>query len=154
VSGLRSGQVAKAAGLNLETLRYYERRGLIPEPDRSLGGHRLYPAETVTVLKAIKAAQRLGFSLQEVADLIDVGAHRHGRQPYCGLQARGRQKLAEVNARIADLIIIRETLRAAQEAGCDDLITCAASPKCPLPFADLAHDAATRRFERHNGDAS
>ena len=50
--------------------------------------------------------------------------------------------------------IAQEELRAAKEAGCDDLITCAASPKCPLPFADLAHDAATTRFERHNGDAS
>ena len=47
--GMRSGQVAAAAGVNVETLRYYERRGLLAEPDRSPGGHRLYPAETVTV---------------------------------------------------------------------------------------------------------
>jgi DNA-binding transcriptional MerR regulator len=139
VTGLRSGQVAKAAGVNLQTLRYYERRGLLAEPDRTLGGHRLYPAETVTVLRVIKAAQRLGFSLQEVADLIDVGTHRHGRR-HDGLHARAKQKLAEVDARIADLTTIRETLQAALEAGCDDLITCAATPRCPLPFADLAHD--------------
>jgi MerR family mercuric resistance operon transcriptional regulator len=116
VTGLRSGQVAEAAGVNLQTLRYYERRGLLAEPDRTLGGHRLYPAETVTVLRVIKAAQRLGFSLQEVAELIDVGTHRHGHRPE-GLQTRARRKLAEVDARIADLTIIRETLHAALEAG-------------------------------------
>jgi MerR family mercuric resistance operon transcriptional regulator len=139
VTGLRSGQVAEAAGVNLQTVRYYERRGLLAEPDRTLGGHRLYPEETVTVLRVIKAARRLGFSLQEVADLIDVGAHRHGRRPE-SLQVRAEQKLTEVNARIADLMIIRETLQAALAAGCDDLIACAHSPTCPLPFADLAHD--------------
>jgi DNA-binding transcriptional MerR regulator len=71
--GLRSGQDAAAAGVNIETLRYYERRGLLAEPDRSPGGHRLCGAETVTTLRVIKAAQRLGFTLEEVADLLDVG---------------------------------------------------------------------------------
>ncbi|MEU4652217.1 MerR family transcriptional regulator [Nocardia fluminea] len=55
--------------MNAQTLRYYERRGLLAEPDRSLGGHRLYPEQAVTVLRVIKAAQRLGFTLDEVADL-------------------------------------------------------------------------------------
>lgn len=48
-SGLRSGAVADAAGVNIQTLRYYERRGLLHEPDRTLGGHRLYPREAITV---------------------------------------------------------------------------------------------------------
>ncbi len=152
MTGLRSGQVAEAAGVNLQTLRYYERRGLLAEPDRTLGGHRLYPAETVTVLRVIKAAQRLGFSLQEVADLIDVGTHRHVRWSE-GLQARARHKLAEVDARIADLTIIRQSLQAALEAGCEDLITCAANPQCPLPFAELAHDPVISRCEHYDGDA-
>ncbi|WP_446214793.1 MerR family transcriptional regulator [Micromonospora sp. IBHARD004] len=60
---LRSGAVAAAAGVHPQTLRYYERRGLLAAPDRSLGGHRRYPAEVVTVLRVIKAAQRLGFTL-------------------------------------------------------------------------------------------
>jgi DNA-binding transcriptional MerR regulator len=59
--------------VNIETLRYYERRGLLAEPDRSPGGHRLCGAETVTTLRVIKAAQRLGFTLEEVADLLGVG---------------------------------------------------------------------------------
>ena len=63
-SGLRSGEVAHAAGVNVQTLRYYERRGLLREPDRTLGGHRVYPPATViTVLRVIKAAQRLGFHI-------------------------------------------------------------------------------------------
>ena len=67
------------------TLRYYERRGLLAEPDRSSGGHRLYPPEAVTVLRVIKAAQRLGFSLDEVADLLQTGRHRHGGHADAGL---------------------------------------------------------------------
>ncbi len=138
-AGLRAGQVATAAGVNRETLRYYERRGLLVEPDRSLGGHRLYPVETVHVLRVIKAAQRLGFTLDEVADLLAVGAHRHGhRGNDAGLLARAKIKRTEVEQKIADLGVIRDTLRAAVHAGCDDLRTCAQSPCCPLPFNELA----------------
>lgn len=137
--GLRSGQVAAAAGVNLQTLRYYERRGLLAEPVRTLGGHRLYPPETVTTLRVIKTAQRLGFTLEEIADLLAAAAHRHGRRDHdAGLRERTRAKLAEVEKKIDDLTVIRDTLRAAVAAGCDDLATCASSPACPLPFAALA----------------
>ena len=138
---LRSGQVADAAGVNLQTLRYYERRGLLAEPHRSPGGHRLYPPEAVTVLRVIKAAQRLGFTLEEISDLLETGRPRHGKQPDAGLQTRARDKLADVEAKIADLTVIAASLRTALDAGCDDLIDCAHSPTCPLPFADLATDS-------------
>jgi MerR family mercuric resistance operon transcriptional regulator len=137
VNGLRSGQVAAAAGVNLQTLRYYERRGLLAEPARTLGGHRLYPQQAVTVLRVIKAAQQLGFTLDEVAELLEAGRYRHMSRPDVGLQARAADKLAEVEAKLADLQVIARTLRAALDAGCDDLVTCAGSPCCPLPFADL-----------------
>ena len=135
--GLRVGEVADAAGVSRETLRYYERRGLLAEPLRSPGGHRLYPAAAVTVLRIIKAAQRLGFTLDEVASLLDVGRHRHGQQPEPGLQTRAREKLVEVDARIRDLQTIRESLVAALDAGCDDLAVCANAECCPIPFAAL-----------------
>ncbi|NDL55886.1 MerR family transcriptional regulator [Phytoactinopolyspora sp. XMNu-373] len=137
--GLRSGALAAAAGVNLQTLRYYERRGLLARPDRTLGGHRMYPAEAVTVVRVIKAAQRLGFTLDEISELIDVGGHRHSS---AGLHERAAAKLAEVEARITDLTVIRDTLRQALDAGCDDLASCAESPECPLPFTVLADTKA------------
>ncbi|WP_407547662.1 MerR family transcriptional regulator [Streptomyces sp. Pv4-95] len=136
-TSLRSGQVAEAAGVNIQTLRHYERRGLLAEPERTHGGHRLYGEEAVTALRVIKAAQRLGFTLAEVAELLEAGRHRHGR-PVAGLQDRAAAKLAEVDAKIADLTTIRTTLAAAVDVGCHDLANCASSDCCPLPFTDLA----------------
>jgi len=131
-AGLRSGELAEAAGVNTQTLRYYERRGLLAEPGRSPGGHRLYPAEAVTILRIIKTAQRLGFTLNEVAELVDLGTHRHWRRTDTSLQRRATAKLTEIEAKIADLQVIAASLRAALDAGCDDLATCATTPCCPL----------------------
>ena len=139
--GLRSGAVAKAAGVNLQTLRYYERRGLIAEPHRSHGGHRMYPPEAVTVLKVVKAAQRLGFSLAEIADLLDVGRHRHSARRQNRVATRAQAKLVEIEAKLADLELIRDRLRAVAAAGCDDLLECAGEPCCPVPFQPLANGA-------------
>lgn len=138
-AGLRTGQVAEAAGVGIQTLRYYERRGLLAHPGRSPGGHRLYDIEAVTTLRAIKAAQRLGFTLDEVAELLETARHRHGR-PAAGLQRRAQAKLAEVDAKIADLTAIRAALAAAVEAGCDDLTVCAGSRCCPISFTDLTEE--------------
>ena len=138
---LRVGQVAEAAGVKRDTLRYYERRGLLAPPVRSAGGHRLYDDAAVTTLRIIKAAQRLGFTLDEVADLLELG-RRRGRTG--GLQRRAQEKLTEIEQRIADLATIRDNLVAALEAGCDDLHECAANDCCPLPFAGLAQDSTTR----------
>lgn len=137
---LRSGQVAHAAGVNVQTLRYYERRGLLSAPERSPGGHRLYGDEAVTTLRIIKAAQRLGFTLGEVAELLESGRHRRGH-PVRGLQERAAAKLAEVDAKIADLNTVRTSLVTAVEAGCDDLTECATSSCCPIPFTDLAEES-------------
>ena len=134
---LRSGQVAEAAGVNLQTLRYYERRGLLAEPERSLGGHRLYPEQAVTIVRIIRASQRLGFTLDDIAELLETGRHRHGRRPDASLHAKAVTKLAEIEQRIADLQVIADTLRVALDVGCDDVMACAASADCPLPFADL-----------------
>ena len=149
VTTLRSGELARAAGVNQQTLRYYERRGLLAEPVRSPGGHRLYPAEALTVLRVIKAAQRLGFTLTEVTELIDLGRHQHGRQRDTGLQRRAAAKLTDIEARIADLRLMATTLRTALDAGCDDLIACATTDGCPLPFAEL--DGATKDGGRNDG---
>jgi MerR family transcriptional regulator, mercuric resistance operon regulatory protein len=152
---MRSGEVAQAAGVNQQTLRYYERRGLLAEPLRTPGGHRLYPAETVTVVRVIKAAQRLGFSLEEVAQLISTGLCGRSKRG-SGLREHAAAKLAEIEAKIADLSVIADTLRAALDAGCADLVECARHPDCPLPLdaLDVADPRASVAAGGHAGEAS
>ena len=137
---LRSGQVAERAGLNVETLRYYERRGLIEQPLRSLGGHRTYPDDTVALLVVIKAAQRLGFTLDEVAELLDTGRRGH---PTPELHARAATKIGEIDQKIADLMTIRESLQKVVDARCSSLTGCECVD-CPIPYADLAPVAEVR----------
>jgi DNA-binding transcriptional MerR regulator len=131
---LRSGQVAKRAGVNVETLRYYERRGLIAVPARSLGGHRTYADDTVALVQVIKSAQRLGFTLDEVAELLDAGSRRH---PTADLRARALAKLQEIERKIADLDTIRGSLQQIVDARCSSLTGCTCVD-CPIPYADLA----------------
>ena len=69
---LTIGQLATAAGVNVETIRYYQRLGLLDEPEKPAGGHRRYPAEQVKRLRFIKRAQALGFTLTEVAALLTL----------------------------------------------------------------------------------
>ena len=89
----------------------------------------------MTTLRVIKAAQNLGFTLDEVTELLEAGRHHHGAE--AGLQARTDAKLAEVDRKIADLQAIRATLIEARDAGCDDLVQCAESDCCPIPFVQI-----------------
>lgn len=68
--GMTIGRLAKAAGVHVETIRYYQRRGLVDEPPRPLGGQRRYPESALAVLGFIRRAQQLGFSLEEVKGLL------------------------------------------------------------------------------------
>ena len=140
IEGLRIGEVAQRAGVNIQTLRYYERRGLIAEPRRSLGGHRAYPADTVTLLGVIKAAQRLGFTLDEVAELLDAGRRGHPSPDLC---ERAVLKLDEIERRLHDLTTIRDTLQRVINAGCDSLTGCTCAD-CPLPFAEMVEPLTHR----------
>jgi len=132
-AGLRIGEVAEQAGVNIQTLRYYERRGLLAEPHRSNGGHRLYPPETVSLLNVIKTAQRLGFTLDEVADLLDTGRRRH---PSPDLRERAIGKIAEIDQKIADLTTIRASLTEVVDARCDSLTNCTCAD-CPIPYLTI-----------------
>lgn len=118
------GSLAEAAGVNLETIRFYQRRGLLPEPARPQGGIRRYGDPDLARVRFIKSAQRLGFSLDEVADLLKLEDGSH-----CG-QAReqGERKLADVRARLADLQRIEQVLA-------DLVVRCGAQRgrvRCPL----------------------
>jgi MerR family transcriptional regulator, mercuric resistance operon regulatory protein len=132
-AGLRTGEVAEQAGVNIQTLRYYERRGLLAEPVRTIGGHRLYPPDTVALLQVIKTAQRLGFTLDEVAELLDAGRRRH---PTPDLRQRAIDKMTEIDAKIADLTAIRGTLAEVVDARCDSLTNCTCAD-CPIPFLTI-----------------
>lgn len=103
---LTIGKVARAAGVNVETVRYYQRRGLVPEPPRAAGSVRRYSPDTVARLRFIKRAQGLGFTLGEIRRLIALG------DPHSCARARAlaADKLALVRSRIADLERVRRVL--------------------------------------------
>lgn len=105
---LTIGKVAKAAGLGVETVRFYERQGLIAEPARSNSGYRQYRAETIKRLQFIVRAKALGFTLQEIGDLLDLRA-----TPGAGcadVQARAEAKIADIEERIAQLDAMKRAL--------------------------------------------
>ncbi len=105
---LKTGELATAAGVSRETLRYYERIGLLPEPQRSASGYRQYPSEAVGRLKFVGRAQELGFTLAEVAELL---ALRVDDTEACdAVRGRATTKLASVEAKISDLRRIARSL--------------------------------------------
>ena len=138
ITRLRTGEVAARARVTIQTLRYYERRGLLREPPRSIGGHRLYPPDTVELVGVIKAAQRLGFTLDEVAELLAAGRRAH---PGARLRQRAIGKIAEIDARIADLTVMRAALTRVVEARCDSLTECTCEDS-PIPYASIARAGA------------
>ena len=108
MQGLKSGQLAKAVGVNVETLRYYERRGMIPIPPRQDSGYRLYPPNSVERLHFIKGAQELGFTLDEIKELLAlrVDEHAHSGQ----IRERAQAKVAQIDEKIAALEQMRNAL--------------------------------------------
>ena len=98
---MRSGQLAAACGVHQETLRYYERRGLLAAPPRDRSGYRDFPDQAVQRIRSIKQAQGLGLSLAEISDLLE--ANPAGVISCGDLASRIEPKLAEIDAKIADL---------------------------------------------------
>lgn len=95
------------AGVNVETVRYYQRLGLIEAPPRPAEGYRSYVPETIDRIRFIKRAQRLGFSLQEVSELLALG------QDHCGdVRRHAEEKLAQIAGQIADLKRLQASLEA------------------------------------------
>ncbi|MGD9570481.1 MAG: MerR family transcriptional regulator [Thermoleophilia bacterium] len=126
----RAGEAARQAGVGVETLRYYERRGLMPTPQRRPSGHREYTTEDIRLLVAIKAAQRLGFTLAETREIVRVTRFAQPGEP-ATLQTQVEAKLQEVEERIRGLELMRAELRAVLAAECDTLIDCDCGD-CPI----------------------
>src|SRR6188472_2728457 len=119
---MRVGEVAERAGVNVETLRYYERRGLLPTPERTPSGHRRYDEETVRFLRAIKEAQAVGFTLAEIGEY--VRAARRSASPSEALRVRMAAKIDEIDTRIAALRRMREELARVVGCACISLDRC------------------------------
>jgi len=119
---VRVGEVAERAGVNVETFRYYERRGLLPEPERSPSGHRRYDEQTVRSLRAIKEAQAVGFTLAEIAEYLR--AARRSGSPSEALRVRMAAKIDEIDSRVAGLRRMREELARVVGCACDSLDHC------------------------------
>lgn len=105
---MKIGELARLAGVSVQTVRYYERRGLLGEPERRPSGYREYGDATVDRLRFIRRAQELGFTLSEIDELLvlrlDPGTTA------ADVKARATEKIAEVDRRIRDLARIREAL--------------------------------------------
>jgi len=108
--------------VNVETLRYYERRGLLPAPDRAPSGHRSYGEETVRLLRVIKEARALGFTLAEIAEYLS--AARRSASPSEALRLRMAAKIDEIDSRLAALRRMREELARVVGCACSSLDHC------------------------------
>jgi len=106
--GLTTGKLAKEANVNAETLRYYERRGLLPEPPRRESGYRMYPPQSIERLRFIKGAQALGFTLDEIRELLDLRVDENATQ--ADVRERAKIKAVEIEAKIEALTNMRAAL--------------------------------------------
>jgi MerR family mercuric resistance operon transcriptional regulator len=120
------GQVAKQAGVGVETVRFYERKGLIDQPRRPGSGFRDYPDEVVAKIRFIRHAKDLGFTLSEIGELLSLRAHP--RTSCSAVKVRAEQKVADIDERVRSLRRIRRTLVKLAEA-CDRQET---SAKCAI----------------------
>ena len=131
VAELTIGRLADEAGVNVETIRYYQRRALLPEPDKPINGHRRYAAEAVKRVHFIKRAQVLGFTLDEIGSLLDLD-EAHACAETRELAAH---KLAVIESKLDDLKAMRKALRSLLRQ-CE---TGSAAGACPIIHA-LAAD--------------
>jgi MerR family copper efflux transcriptional regulator len=107
-AGMRIGELAKRSGVNLETVRYYERRGLLPRPPRTSSGYRSFPADAVRRVRFIRRAQALGFRLAEIEGLL---ALRVDPQTSCAeVRDQARAKAADIEEKMRLLEGMRRSL--------------------------------------------
>ena len=139
-SVLRIGEVARRSGVSIDTVRYYERRHLLPVPPRTEGGFRLFKPETVERVQFIKQAQELGFSLEEIGELLTTGGANECRRVRDHLKV----KLTEVDERIRLMQDFRKTL-AQHLAACErELSRHQEDAVCPV-LVKISHADAQKK---------
>ena len=123
---LKIGQVAERGGVNLQTIRYYEREGLLPEPPRLQSGYRMFPADAVRRVRFIKRAQDLGFALSEIKDLLALRIDR-GRSSV-EVREMAQAKISNIEQKIRTLKKMKQVLGELTER-CSG---CGPSSECPI----------------------
>lgn len=137
---LTTGEAADRADVNVQTVRYYERRGLIPEPPRTSGGFRQYSPDHVARIRFIKRAQELGFTLDEAGELLNLRATPEADR--ADVRAVAQEKRDEIEQKIADLQRMQTTLNHLI-AACEGHGT---TDDCPILHA--LEDSATNHQEQ------
>ena len=133
---MKIGELARAAGVPIDTVRYYERQGLLPLPARTASGYRQYGHDDAARLRFVRRAKALGFTLEEIRELLSLSARREADM--AGMKAAAMQKLADIDDKLAELQRMR--------AGLDSLIASCpghgALEHCPIldALADERHD--------------
>ena len=129
-------ETAREAGVNTQTLRYYERRGLLPKPPRRGSGYREYSADAVRVVRFIKRAQELGFSLDEVEELVRLRGIKRGERQK--VRAIAERKMADIDQKIAHLRSMREALEQL-------VVSCHHGGAADCPIIEALNDAPEER---------
>lgn len=126
MEGMTISRLAGKTGVSVETIRYYERRGLIEQPGRPASGYRKYPAETAARVKFIRNAKELGFSLREIGELLALAEPSKVNRK--GMRAKAEAKIAQIDAKVGDLLRLREDLSGLVEACRSEKRAC----RCPI----------------------
>lgn len=114
---MRTSELAARAGVNAQTLRYYERIGLLDEPPRTPGGYRDYPDQALRVMRFVRRAKELGFQLDEIEELLGLA---NGRGKCSAVRPVAEQRVADLDHRIADLRRMRDALSDLTDRCADD----------------------------------
>ncbi|GMQ80574.1 MAG: Cu(I)-responsive transcriptional regulator [Rhodothermia bacterium] len=123
---MKRGQLAKITGVTLETVRYYEQRGLIPEPRRTGSGYRMYSEDYITRIRFIKRAQDLGFTLKEILELLSLSLAPDSDR--ADVKRQVNEKIRDIELKMVDLQRIKTAL--------DELVSCCSgrgsTHECPI----------------------
>ena len=106
---MKIGELAQRAGVRIDTVRYYERQGLLPPPLRQASGYRSYAPMDISRLRFVRRAKALGFTLEEIRELLALSGRRENDMG--GLKAAATEKLADVEAKLVELTRIRDGLK-------------------------------------------
>lgn len=126
--GLSRGELARRTGVNLETIRYFERIGILPSPPRTQGGHRVYGESDVRTLGFVRRARSLGFTPEEVRTIVNLGGP--GKAPCVEVREIAAHHLQQVRSKIADLVEIERLLA-------ETIEHCSGSPEPDCAVMDM-----------------